>query len=393
MKLNKNIIEYVTILLWVLLNGSALELIFGNIYIPLVFVVFVCIFLVLNKKIKIRKHNVLVFVSFFAIYIINFLIYHTQCRGPMQYVVVLFMFSCSFLFSEIMTKNNFIKKFVNVMAIIAISSIVMHIIAFFIPIYEYAIRKPNTLHMLVGLHNYWGFSQGRNSGPFWEPGAFQIFLNLALYFDIYMLKDTKKSNWLKIRKVFLIVGIISTVSTTGYIILLIIIIPSLFKILKKFKYISTKIVILVICFIISSGVMVLTYNSDAVQKKFFEKNMSREIRYNDLEGSIELLSEIPLYGTGVNTHLRDSFYLSKGISPNSNSVGVLASTINYGIPYIIIYIYLIIKNILRDKKRINIILIAMLILIVFSESIFEYPIMYMFLFRFKDQKKEVCQNK
>lgn len=57
----------------------------------------------------------------------------------------------------------------------------------------------------------------RNCGPFWEPGAFQGFINLALFFEFYKIpRITKK--WLLKISIF-IVTIITTFSTGGYIVL------------------------------------------------------------------------------------------------------------------------------------------------------------------------------
>lgn len=57
----------------------------------------------------------------------------------------------------------------------------------------------------------------RNCGPFWEPGAYQGFLNLALFFEIlYLLKYDLKYRF---RTWIFIIGILTTFSTGGYIVL------------------------------------------------------------------------------------------------------------------------------------------------------------------------------
>ena len=54
----------------------------------------------------------------------------------------------------------------------------------------------------------------RNFGPFWEPGAFQIYLNLALFF---ILRD--KSRFRVVDIVLFSLCVISTLSTTGILVL------------------------------------------------------------------------------------------------------------------------------------------------------------------------------
>jgi hypothetical protein len=53
----------------------------------------------------------------------------------------------------------------------------------------------------------------RNIGPFWEPGVFGIFINISLFFKIFVLRE--KLN----RSLFEILSVITTFSTTNYLIL------------------------------------------------------------------------------------------------------------------------------------------------------------------------------
>lgn len=53
----------------------------------------------------------------------------------------------------------------------------------------------------------------RNCGMFWEPGAFQIYLNIALLFIIYDPKCKLK----KIKIAILSLAVLTTISTTGYV--------------------------------------------------------------------------------------------------------------------------------------------------------------------------------
>lgn len=57
----------------------------------------------------------------------------------------------------------------------------------------------------------------RNCGPFWEPGAFQGFLNLSLWFEL-TLNRNRDLYW-KIRVIVFIVTVLTTLSTGGYIVL------------------------------------------------------------------------------------------------------------------------------------------------------------------------------
>ena len=65
----------------------------------------------------------------------------------------------------------------------------------------------------------------RNCGPFWEPGAFQGFLNLALFINILYNKHDKY--WM-LQNIIFIVTIITTYSTGGYIALFTILLYQVF---------------------------------------------------------------------------------------------------------------------------------------------------------------------
>lgn len=57
----------------------------------------------------------------------------------------------------------------------------------------------------------------RNCGPFWEPGAFQGFINLAIVFELLSYNE-KNKKW-HIRMLIFVITVITTFSTGGYIVL------------------------------------------------------------------------------------------------------------------------------------------------------------------------------
>lgn len=73
--------------------------------------------------------------------------------------------------------------------------------------------------MNVLLHTFQiGNDTVRNSGVFWEPGAFSGYLILALLL-LATLRDDLPIKFLKRWRVILVLGVLSTLSTTGYIVL------------------------------------------------------------------------------------------------------------------------------------------------------------------------------
>lgn len=68
----------------------------------------------------------------------------------------------------------------------------------------------------------------------------------------------------------------------------------------------------------------------------------------------------------------------------SNSVGVLASTINIGVPYMLFYVGRIARFCRQYFAAHVVPVVLILVIFSFSQSMFEFPIMFMFLFRFHE---------
>ncbi len=59
----------------------------------------------------------------------------------------------------------------------------------------------------------------RNCGPFWEPGAFQGFVNLAIMIGLLSFEEKERDEKWYIRQLIFVLTIITTFSTGGYIVL------------------------------------------------------------------------------------------------------------------------------------------------------------------------------
>nr|WP_321409390.1 O-antigen ligase family protein [uncultured Carboxylicivirga sp.] len=108
----------------------------------------------------------------------------------------------------------------------------------------------------------------RNSGPFWEPGAFSGFLIIALLFN----SIRKKYLWNR-KNVILILGLISTFSTTGLIGLLYVII-SYYLVHQNVKRRIVFVPVLIV------GVIYLFVSVDFIGDKIMRKLSFTDYTYN-----------------------------------------------------------------------------------------------------------------
>lgn len=112
---------------------------------------------------------------------------------------------------------RFPKVYVETMTFVAVISLLGFVYNNFVGMI------PGVRHSEVGVSIYvynqlYGLVGGyvdRNCGMFWEPGAFQGYLNMAIMFSVLM----ERSKWNKFSLILMIVAVLTTKSTTGYAVL------------------------------------------------------------------------------------------------------------------------------------------------------------------------------
>lgn len=183
---------------------------------------------------------------------------------------------------------------------------------------------PESLFPPIGIRNLYGFhiytvahnELSRNFGLFYEPGVYEIILNIAIfllifYDDYVYLTDNAKKRCL----IIIFCTLLSTKSTTGYISLAIIIFCALCrngKRNKKKELISIIIVaffLLLIDYIINkSNSIVYVHIIEKFSSMFYENSISYGssggARVFVIQQAIRSLKSNPLWGTGARK-LRD----------------------------------------------------------------------------------------
>lgn len=149
----------------------------------------------------------------------------------------------------------------------------------------------------------------RNMGMFWEPGAFQTFINLALLFEMSKKKIDKKN------VILYILTVLTTYSTTGYLAMALILFLPFFKkkvsIKKKFSLLVVMLLIVGVCFFLPTINKLLFASSISGQSTVFGKIInflnrtsssnvltSADIRYNAIFEVWRAFLERPLCGYG-----------------------------------------------------------------------------------------------
>lgn len=258
-------------------------------------------------------------------------------------------------------------------------------------------REP--LHLII--HNFSGLFEElghgsnslipRNSGVFWEPGAFSGSIIMAFIFVILYKKYFTKLELSKINRWFLI-GLISTFSTTG-----LILIPLLVLIYYlKDKKISVKAVFKLIVFSsLLTMIAIFSFNNiPTLNEKItsqFESVENNEVGSETTRlGSLILLSQIvvdnPYIGVGFAAN-------KEGFEKEISLVGYSFSNIGIGngmilmlawcgIPYFLFLLFLMGYNFKSTGMSIglSIGLIFVILFILQGESWMRLPLIYSFCF-------------
>ena len=225
----------------------------------------------------------------------------------------------------------------------------------------------------------------RNCGFAWEPGAFSEFLILALI--VYLARNN--FNMKSIRFWVLMLALISTFSTTGYLAFIVIFIWIIFN--RKF---NEKIILVPLFLIISIYILTLPFITTKIvelarnPQYYLEKNISSHIygqsqslgRFQGFIMNIKDFLNHPLIGFGGHGELTLSGRLNINVF-SINGLGIWLS--RYGSIGFILLIYLYMKsfnlmsNIYNFKKPI--ILLVVLFVIGFGFGLLESSLFFTFM--------------
>jgi len=244
--------------------------------------------------------------------------------------IIISLFVCS-----IITFDNFVRNYVNVMFFFSLYSlIIMYVIVPFFPflssLFPTRINEAGAIlrDYIFGFHFEYPLTVVfRNTGIFWEPGAFQFFTNLALIFELFIINNQRK------RYLIIIVFILTTLSTfssTGILQLFLILLAYFFKIKTKSEL--KRFFKLFFIFLILFGIilkffpLLLTYINFALNK-LNENSFSFKVRTASIVGNILAWLKNPLIGNGIDKgfSLALELYLGKfDVNNTSTTTSFLA---------------------------------------------------------------------
>ena len=209
-------LDYLLVFMLLCLSGNLLVVGVGP-YLQLGFIgSFILLTLIYVRKGAKRNKEIFVFISvWLSIYLFQllggiFLSFNTAFFYLIKLLIGVYVF--------VILGSKFREVYFRVMYFLAITSLfffIANVLGFhFSPIATYGDRS--SIFLYTQFYNkYEGTLLLRNSGMFWEPGAFQGYINMMFLFYLPELGDLWKKH--KIKMLTIVIALITTFSTTGYI--------------------------------------------------------------------------------------------------------------------------------------------------------------------------------
>lgn len=220
----------------------------------------------------------------------------------------------------------------------------------------------------------------RNPGMFWEPGAFAGYLILGLLFIVIKNRSFTIGKYKK-EVICIILGIITSQSTTGYFLLALV---TLLYTWDKYRWSRIFVVPLSILFIY------WVYNNIAFMGNKVEDQYNQAItmgkndvsnsRFGSLNMDLQYILSQPFTGNGLDFSTRYRFHpeVTKDIG-NGNGMSNFIAV--WGIPFFLFWLYSVYRftYLYTQKKTISLFFSTVLILILQGEQFLNYPMFLIFL--------------
>lgn len=297
--------------------------------------------------------------------------------------------------------RNFSSAFIKIMKFLAICSLIVYIVGIFafplIQIFPTVITEnrigvdSSFANLGVSIVPYYTELRFRNYSVFREPGVYQAFLNVALIFLLFV-KEQKND---KKDMIIFSLAIISTLSTTGIVAWLLIMVAYFLSSKNREEKVNTKTKLLVFGFVAISmlAVVFLPDISSIVFSKLTNGSVSWYSRFNSIWSNIHVFLLNPLFGVGMtqlNTLLQE--YLSSinltGYLHNTNTIFTQFSS--YGVFFGSIYVYGLFRffKVLSQNTAIRVLLAVAIIILLFGEN-FDTNFLFAILLFLGFDKKEM----
>jgi hypothetical protein len=392
--MNKALVTQFLVVLCLMITSRANELVKSNLF--FFFYIACCLLFFFLAKGKFTK-RFSVFVVFVLLMFLENLIRFGLTLDFLRYLKLFFLILCSYQFILI-TGASFYSYFCKWTLISIKFSLVFYFwqLVSVGSLHNLGLKFHNTLPFLSDLNehslNVFFYTiefleYFRNSGFMWEPGAFASIIVLAFYFHIQLNNFTWNREYF-----WYIIGILSTFSTTGYILLLLLLYffyrnyLSLASVHSKvFSFLVTPIVVFLS--------VIVFFETDFMYEKIFEQYVSQSQVADNLNDYLKFRENTSVGRFGALIldlqSVKDNFLFGRGYGdgffrveyedinmPNgfSNFVGRFGFIGFLWLMIVLFQTELRVQDFLHDRLKSRIFFPAIMLIILFSNPILFTPL-------------------
>lgn len=389
--------------LWVLFFSSTDTLLFGTnanntfLYVPRIVGLFIFAFLpiILKKTIIANKKTLIAFILC-SIAILSAIFNETEIPTIISRIIPI-LAACSV--ATYYEHKDYVNVFCKFVYFVSVVAIITEIFAYLYPaIFSFFPTISNTIGnkfsaFFIGSmrYNFLGQTLIRAESVFWEPGAFSIYIDLAIMYEIFF---NSKINYK--RMLIYIVALFITFSTTGYIGFFAL--ATVYVLTKKSITLKQSVSKIFFCFILFVLILcIIGFENSPVYEMVFGKIENTEsttiTRYSSIINGFEIAWNNPLFGVGSNKITETIAMYSAGKNPMLTNTCVIQFA-TFGMIFGTIYLLYTIRYF--TKQNMNLLcrlgLLITLILLYCGEAFYSFlPFIFVF-YGVGDMQKDVSDE-
>lgn len=374
--------DYLIVILFVITSGSIFWThLFGHALTYSIFLFFGIISYFNNEKVG-KTGNMVFILLIIILCVISFCVNNSSYKDNSTFGYII----CLIATSMVISKYDFYyfrHLITNVVFIICLMGIPIFVMSE-MGILSYTIRSigaSKNEYSMYGIYTLgWPLLFHRFSGIWHEPGACQIILNTIIWMHFDNIINWEWGKRLKYKLLTILIASLLTLSTGGYICLMLLLIAVAINIRLK----SNNIIFCSFLFIFLTISLILLFNSDVIQNKLFdvrEESISKAMRTADALALWRMTLDEPVVGYGLGSV--DFWNKSEIYGNTACSSGVLTYMASLGFTWLFLYLFFLkrnIRNIVVTKS--SYFLILAILIMQSNEKFIEYPISNIFVFQF-----------
>jgi len=300
--------------------------------------------------------------------------------------------SVRFAFAYLVIKtvgHKLISTYINLIVFFSIINLLVYATFFFPPVINqlisHAITSPlfplkdqtyafTPNYILVTFNQY---QQFRNSGPFWEPGAFAVFLNVAILFNVMSNKKLFDK-----KNILFIISVATTLSTAGYLALFFIVTAVYLIVNPSLK----KVFILIpMIFFFTIFIINMSFLLPKIKDNVIIAENDNTSRFGSAYSDYQLIYKNPIigYGKDIQNKFGTSTWNLKKMHRNN---GITNFMTEWGLIIFVFYFANCKKSFnniclyYQSNKNLSVVMLITILLSGFSEAIFQYTFFYSLMF-------------